>query len=129
MIVLDANVMIAVLDPQDSHFGAARRFFVAHASERLAAHRLTMAEALVLAAHGGSELAAAVAISALGVARFDEPDDPLELARLRASSGLRMPDCCVLYAAIRERAKLATFDVRLAKAAAGLGVPVVEVEQ
>ncbi len=128
MIVLDANVMIAVLDPQDSHFDSARRFFVAHASERLAAHRLTMAEALVLAANAGSEVAAAAAISALGVGRFDEPDDPIELARLRARSGLKMPDCCVLYAAIRERASIATFDVQLARAASGLGVQVVGVE-
>jgi len=127
VIVLDANVMIAVLDPQDSHFDLARRFFVAHASERLAAHRLTMAEALVLAANGGSEVAAAAAISALGVGRFDEPDDPIELARLRASSGLKMSDCCVLYAAIQERAQLATFDARLAKVASEMGVPVVGV--
>jgi len=125
VIVLDANVMIAVLDPQDSHFGAARRFFAAHTSERLAAHRLTMAEALVLAANVGSEISAAAAISALGVGRFDEPDDPIELARLRASSGLKMPDCCVLYSAIRERAKLATFDTHLARTASGLGVQVV----
>jgi predicted nucleic acid-binding protein len=129
VIVVDANVMIAVLDPQDSHFDRARRFFVANASERLAAHRLTMAEALVLAANGGREVAAAAAISALGVGRFDEPDDPIEVARLRASTGLRMPDCCVLYAAIRERAKLATFDAQLARAASGLGVPVLGVEQ
>ena len=127
MIVLDANVMIAVLDPQDSHFDSARRFFVAHASERLAAHRLTMAEALVLAANGGSEVAAAAAISALGVGRFDEVDDPIELARLRARSGLRMPDCCVLYAAIREKAKLVTFDARLANVASEFGVQVVGV--
>ena len=127
VIVLDANVMIAVLDPQDSHFDLARRFFVAHASERLAAHRLTVAEALVLAANGGSEVAAAAAISALGVGRLDEPDDPIELARLRASSGLKMSDCCVLYAAIRERAQIATFDARLAKVASEMGVPVVGV--
>lgn len=125
VIVLDANVMIAVLDPQDSHFGAARRFFGVHTSERLAAHRLTMAEALVLAARSGREVAAAAAISALGVGRFDEPDDPIELARLRASSGLKLPDCIVLHAAIREKAKLATFDARLATAAARFGVEVV----
>ena len=125
MIVVDANVMIAVLDPQDSHFDRARRFFVANASERFGAHRLTMAEALVLAANSGREVAAAAAISALGVGRFDEPDDPIELARLRASSGLKMPDCCVLNAAIRERAKLATFDARLAAAASQFGIEVV----
>ena len=125
MIVVDANVVIAVLDPHDSHFEKARRLFVAHSAERLAAHRLTMAEALVLAARGGREVAAAAAISALGVGRLDGPDDPVELARLRAGSGLTMPDCCVLQAAIREKAKLATFDARLARAAAAAGVPVV----
>lgn len=87
-----------------------------------------MAEALVLAARSGREAATAAAISALGVGRFDEPDDPIELARLRASSRLTMPDCCVLYAAIRERAKLATFDTRLANAAVEAGVPVVALD-
>ncbi|MGO9955188.1 MAG: PIN domain-containing protein [Solirubrobacteraceae bacterium] len=44
------------------------------------------------------------------------------LARLRAETGLRMPDCCVLHAALTAGAQaLATCDVRLARAAATKG--------
>jgi predicted nucleic acid-binding protein len=64
----------------------------------------------------------------LGVGYLDEPDDPIELATLRATSGLKLPDCIILNAAIRERAKLATFDTRLAKAASEAGVPVVALD-
>lgn len=125
MIVLDASVMIAVLDPLDAHFEAARRVFVANTSERLAAHRLTVAESLVLATRVKQGPAAASALAALGVGYLDEPDDPLALAEMRATTGLRMPDCCILHATVRERAKLATFDAQLAAAASRLGVTVV----
>jgi len=125
VIVLDASVMIAVLDPLDAHFEAARQLFLASTSQRLAAHRLTVAESLVLATRVKHGPAAASALAALGVGYFDEPDDPLALAELRATTGLRMPDCCVLYTALREKAKLATFDARLADAATRLGVAVV----
>jgi predicted nucleic acid-binding protein len=125
VIVLDASVMIAVLDPLDAHFESARRLFVANTTERLAAHRLTVAESLVLATRVKRGPAAASALAALGVGYFDEPDDPMTLAELRATTGLRMPDCCVLHAALRERAKLATFDARLAAAASSVGVPLV----
>jgi predicted nucleic acid-binding protein len=125
VIVLDASVMIAVLDPLDAHFESARRLFVANTTERLAAHRLTVAESLVLATRVKRGPAAASALAARGVGYFDEPDDPMTLAELRATTGLRMPDCCVLHAALRERAKLATFDARLAAAASSVGVPLV----
>ena len=128
MIVLDASVMIAILDSSDSHFETAQRIFLNHATERLVAPRMTVAETLVQPARVGRAPAAAAALAMLGVGYLDEPDDPLELARLRASSGLRMPDCLILYAAIRERAKLATFDTRLAKAASEAGVPVVALD-
>jgi len=41
----------------------------------------------------------------------------LRLAELRAASGLKLPDCCVLDIAISNHASLATFDDALAVAA------------
>ena len=128
MIVLDASVMIAILDGSDAHFHAAQRIFLDHATERLVAHRLTVGETLVRPAHAGRARAAAASLATLGVSYLDEPNDPVELAELRASSGLKLPDCIILHAAIRDRAKLATFDTRLASVAEGLGVHVVGVE-
>lgn len=54
--------------------------------------------------------------------RFSEP---LRLARLRVNSRLKLPDCCVLSAAIATRSRIATFDGRLASAARELGLQVV----
>lgn len=57
------------------------------------------------------------------VASHDD-DEPLRLAELRATTGLKLPDCCVLDVAIHHRASLATFDLALAEAARKRGVPV-----
>ncbi|TXK18519.1 PIN domain-containing protein [Homoserinibacter sp. GY 40078] len=127
MIVLDASVMIALLDGADAHAAAAREFFASHASTRLTAHRLTVAETLVQAARADRGQEVATALTSMGVEHLDTLDDPLALAEVRAASGLRMPDCCVLLSAVRERASLATFDDRLAEAALAVGVPVVRV--
>ena len=125
VIVLDANVMIAILDGSDAHFQAAQHIFLGHTSERLVAHRMTVGETLIQPARAGRAPAAAAALAMLGVGYLNEPDDPVELATLRASSGLKLPDCIILHAALREKAKLATFDARLAAAAARFGVDVV----
>jgi predicted nucleic acid-binding protein len=129
MIVLDASVMIAILDGADAHFPAAQRIFLGHTAERLVAHRMTVGETLVQPARAGRTSAAVAALAMLGVGYLDEPDDPVKLAELRASSGLRLPDCVILHAVLRDKAKLATFDVRLANVASGLGVPIVGTEQ
>ena len=42
------------------------------------------------------------------------PDSAVRLAKLRASTGLKMPDCCVLLAAADAGATVASFDGRLA---------------
>lgn len=129
MIVLDASVMIAVLDPHDAHFASARELFRANSTQRVVAHRLAMAESLVVAARVNLTIAVALALDTLGVGRLDEPDDPVELATLRAQTGLRMPDACVLLAAKRDGASLATFDQRLAQTAHDEGIPVLGFNQ
>ncbi|WP_367186735.1 PIN domain-containing protein [Sporichthya sp.] len=45
------------------------------------------------------------------------PDTAVRLAQLRAETGLRMPDCCVLLSAEATGATVATFDDRLAASA------------
>jgi predicted nucleic acid-binding protein len=49
---------------------------------------------------------------------------PAALAGLRAATGLKLPDCCVLLAAEQVGGGLGTFDDRLATAARERGVPV-----
>jgi predicted nucleic acid-binding protein len=46
------------------------------------------------------------------------------LGELRATTGLKLPDCCVLYTAERHSAALATFDDTLANRAATIGLTV-----
>jgi predicted nucleic acid-binding protein len=49
-------------------------------------------------------------------------DSPVRLAMLRADTGLRLPDCCVLLAAQQTGGSVLTFDDRLARVAEGLGL-------
>lgn len=66
-------------------------------------------------------------IEALGIERLRiSTEQPLALAKLRASTSLKLPDCCVLVAAIETGATLATFDATLAKAASEHGVTVAQ---
>jgi predicted nucleic acid-binding protein len=124
VIVVDASVLIALLDIDDAHASAAADVLGGGMHERFAAHRLTIAEALVHPAAVGVAARAVGHLEALGIDPVDELDDPLELALLRSGTGLPMPDCCVLLAATRSRADLATFDVRLARAAREAGLSV-----
>lgn len=52
-------------------------------------------------------------------------DTAVRLATLRESTGLRMPDCCVLLAAEDAAARLASFDEQLTRAARDLELDVV----
>lgn len=123
MIALDANVLIALLDRRDAHHEPALRLT---AAERLVAHRLSVAEALVVPARLGAEARAWATLRAADVELAPADDlEPLRIARLRSATGLRMADCCVLHAAMGSGASVATFDAAVAKAAVRLGIPVV----
>jgi predicted nucleic acid-binding protein len=124
MIVLDASVVIALLDPNDRHHLRATDLFAEHAVEGFQMHQLTLAEVLVGAVRTGRGTQRLYDLRSLGVvAHESDADEPLILAELRATTGLRMPDCCVLAVARRETLPLATFDDQLTRAAQGLGVP------
>jgi predicted nucleic acid-binding protein len=124
VIVVDANVLIALLDREDAHHRAAVELLERHVAERMVAHPLSIAEALVRPATRDRLAQAAGALDAMGIERVAEADDPRHLAALRAGARLTMPDCCALLVAVRDRTALATFDRRLAAAAAERGVRV-----
>lgn len=86
---------------------------------------LTLAEVLVAPARAGRLDDVHVSLAELGVMEQPLPHgSAVRLAVLRARTGLRMPDCCALLAAVEASAALATFDDRLAREAAAAGIEV-----
>ncbi len=125
MIVLDASVLIALLDGRDTHHAQARALLTAHIAEEFALSVLTLAEVLVGPTATGRAAAVLVAVDDLHVAVLPLlPDAAPRLAELRASARLTLPDCCVLLAALDARGRLATFDERLRAAATTAGVTI-----
>lgn len=123
MIVLDASVVIAHFTSGDAH--SSRAFEILDTEEELALHHLAVAEVLVHPARDAAESTIVAALQKIGIRQLPvEQDEPVRIARLRASTGLRMTDTCVLAAALHERAALATFDDRLTGVARELGVQV-----
>jgi predicted nucleic acid-binding protein len=125
VIVLDASVLIAHLDADDALHGRASTLLRALAEQQFAASALTLAEVLVGPARAGALERAGAALRRLGVDTVPLlGSSPAALAGLRAATGLRLPDCCVLLAAEEAGAALATFDDRLATAARRRALPV-----
>ena len=123
MIVLDASVLIAHLDASDAHHEPATELLVNTAGETLGASALTLAEVFVGPARAGTIDVARAALAAMSIetVRFND-DAAIRLAVLRANSGVRLPDCCVLLAAETTHADVATFDDKLARAATEIGL-------
>ena len=122
MIVLDANVLIAHLDASDALHTSAERLLRDVVDHELAASPVTLAQVLTGPARAGLLARAESALDELGVIPLPlTADAPRRLALLRAETGLRMPDCCVVLAAEQSHAALATFDQRLASAARARG--------
>lgn len=122
LTVLDASVLLAHFDDTDPHSEAAQTILAD--AEELAASTLTLAEVLVGAARAGRLDEQLAAIADLAISEIPiERGAGAVLARLRAETGLRMPDCCVLYAAAVTGADaVATRDQRLARAASTRGL-------
>lgn len=126
MIALDASVLIGHFGRGDTH--AEQAFEILDTEEDLIAHPMTLAEVLVHPAREGHEVAVAHQLETMGVERLvSDTEEPLELARIRIRTGLRLPDACVLLAGMRSNASVATFDDRLARAARELGLAVLGV--
>jgi predicted nucleic acid-binding protein len=133
MSVLDASLMIAVLDAGDAHHDAALRLVRGEiqADRRLVCSPITLAEVLVGPTRSGHLERARAALGLMGVdVAALPPDAPERLAQLRVRTLMKMPDCCVLLAALDGGCSdgasggdcVLTFDERLAKAAAQLSV-------
>jgi predicted nucleic acid-binding protein len=125
MIVLDASVLIAFLNLADQHHDRSTEIMTAGATGGFGIHQLTLAEVLVGGVRVGRANQLLADLRAVGVVPLDPaPDEPLILAEFRATTGLRMPDCCVLAAALHHTVPLATFDARLRSVAESLGLGV-----
>ncbi|MBE1874795.1 type II toxin-antitoxin system VapC family toxin [Myceligenerans pegani] len=125
MIVADANIVIAASRPEHVHHGEATRIVVEHGRDGIVLHSLTMAEVLVGPAKSGAQVEARQKLQEAGFGLSPEGDpSPEELALVRATAALKMPDACVLATAERLKADVATFDARLAREARARGVRV-----
>jgi predicted nucleic acid-binding protein len=125
VIVLDASVLIAHLDGRDPHHGSAVELLQAHAMEFLGASQISLAETLVAPARAGRLEDARKALERLAVRELPFAHDASSrLAGLRADTGLKLPDCCVLLAAEDHDGGVASFDRSLRQRAQGLGIPV-----
>lgn len=117
LTVLDASIVLAYFDTTDAHTDAAKA--ILDEADSLATSVLTVAESLVGAAAAGRldeqlQALADLEIRCVPIAADAGPT----LARLRADTGLKMPDCCVLHAAAAVHAdSVGTRDASLAKAA------------
>lgn len=113
MIVLDASVLIGFIFDQDAHHAAAVALLRDEAGNAFGVSPVTLAEALVAPTRLGRVAAAERMLLEIGVTEIPLPRDAaLQLAKLRVESGLKMPDCCVLLAAITSNGAVATFDNR-----------------
>lgn len=123
MIALDASVIIAHLNRADPHHEAATEILLGGTPGRMLVHAMTLAKVLVGGVRIGQGASMRADLDAAGIvlAPYDG-DEPLRLAELRVSTGLKLPDCCVLDVAIHNRAMLATFDGAVEDAARRRGV-------
>ncbi len=126
MIILDADVLIGYLDSDDAHHDSAVALLEREIDDEFGVSSLTMAEVLVGPTRAGRVVDALGALRDLEVSEQPFPaDTAVKLAELRAITGLRMPDCCVLLAARELQARVASWDIRLLNAAKKMGLALV----
>lgn len=123
---MDASVLNAHLNSADTHHEAANEILINGAPGQMVVHSITLAEVLVGGVRIGQGASMFEDLRRVGLSTpAYEDGEALRLAELRVRSGLKMPDCCVLDAALRLPATVATFDAALARAANKLGLDVI----
>jgi predicted nucleic acid-binding protein len=125
LIALDASALIAYLEQGNALHERARAALLKYAGRRLYASVMTLAEVLAGAVRQHATAPVAEALTELDVRPVElRAYDHLELAELRARTGLKMPDCIVLLAARETNAAVLSFDERLLRAARDEGIAV-----
>jgi len=125
MIVLDTGILIAFANPEDAHHRGVTQFLGELSGEPFSVTPTTLAEALIhpVRADIVGGMVRAIATLELYVEDLRE-QDAVPLARVRAATGLKMPDALVIHTAERYGGSVATTDARLAAAAESRGLVV-----
>ena len=125
LVVLDASALIALYQSDDAHHEWAKSMFVDTVEDTLIMNSLTYAEVLVQPILHKKAPKFRAGIDGLGIdIRALSGEDAIELAQIRATTALRMPDAVVLFEALRSEATLATADSTLAREATNRGLRV-----
>lgn len=126
MITLDASLVIAHLSPHDPHHQLATDYLRASAANGFLIHPLNLTEVLAGGVRVGRGQEMLTDLEAIGIHVANRHDgESLRLANLRATTGLKLPDCCALDTALTTTSVLATFDEALTRAAQRRHVTVV----
>ncbi len=126
MIVLDASVVISFLESTDVMHASAQSLIAREIEADFAINVLTLAEVLVAPIRRNQARAVEDLLRDLEVLELGFPTGAAaRLAQLRATTSLRMPDCCVLLSALDHQARVASFDQRLGRAANDLGLTMI----
>ena len=129
MIVLDASVLIGHFEAADPHHADATALLKAHLTDSFASSVVTLAEVYVGASRAGQADRLDQLLAQLAIQSLELPADAAHrLGQLRTTTGLKLPDCCVLFAAERQHAAIATFDATLAKRATNMGLTIAATE-
>jgi predicted nucleic acid-binding protein len=123
VIILDASVLIGHLHVGDANRQRALSLLSAYGPGPFGTSTVTLAEVLVKPTKDGELKRVSANIHSLGVNEISlGKHAAIRLALLRAETGLKMPDCCVLLAAEDGDATgILTLDDRLRAQAVRLG--------
>lgn len=123
MIIVDASVLIAHFNANDALHERAVDTLITTEDDPLFASSITIAEMLVGPARCGRLDEGVADLKALDVEEVQPGHDAARrLAAMRASTGLKLPDCSVLLAAEDSDSEVVlTFDDKLAAEAIKLG--------
>jgi predicted nucleic acid-binding protein len=125
VIAVDACFLIAYQNPHDAHHPCAVALFDQFSAESWLIHSLTLAEVLEGGVRVGLANQMQDELKLLGIQIAPLTlGESLQLAQLRVSTALRLPDCCVIHLAQTHGATIVTFDQKLRLAAQTLGLVV-----
>jgi predicted nucleic acid-binding protein len=125
LVVLDASALIALASDTDPNHNWALEMFRDTAAFGIQMTALTQAEVLVHPARAGKLDKFLKLIGALGLEITTvEGSDSSQIAKIRATTSLKMPDAVVLSQAIKVEGSIATTDLKLARVAKEKGVGV-----